>query len=348
MVHSSGHTEQIKFDVFSPLVVYPLSVGVFLLMGMRGLTLRSSILFIVFLFSYFIGNMVVKKRGGKDFPWIWRLGIPLIFLGLVAELINFYFADGIPLFNLSMRKKMFAPLTYLSFLIVPGCIITVGKCFLEKRPKEAIGWFLIGLFLISLVGYRTEILALVLSTTLVIYYINQSLQRLVEKNIGLILGIVFLSLLIVNVKNVQLSLLSRSWMTLSVFSSLVSEFGFSFFGYGHGILTQSIFSSLGIISGPSWGPRGLVSRMIDMGDVTTTSTILGMPYVDFGLIGILVLGFLLGVLFSKGYKCLKAGNKDILPIHALCLSFLILTIETGIGDIIVIGYFLAYALIVFL
>jgi uncharacterized membrane protein len=80
--------------------------------------------------------------------------------------------------------------------------------------------------------------------------------------------------------------------------------------------------------------------------VTTTSTILGIPYIDFGLVGIVVLGFILGLLYGRGYACLKAGSEGLLPWHALCLAFLLLTVETGIGDAIVIIYLLIYALMV--
>jgi uncharacterized membrane protein len=80
--------------------------------------------------------------------------------------------------------------------------------------------------------------------------------------------------------------------------------------------------------------------------VTTTSTILGIPYIDFGLAGVVVLGFVLGLLYHRGHACLRVGSEGLLPWHALCLAFLLLTIETGIGDAIVIIYLTIYALMV--
>lgn len=348
MVQQLGYMKHSEYDILSPSIIYPLCVFLFMFAGVSELTLLSGVLFFIFLLSYFIGGLV-KKSDKKSFSWIWKLGIPLMIIGVISELINFYFVGGIPLLNLTLRKKMYAFLTYLSFLIVPGCVILLTKSLFKKKYFEAMGWFLIGLFLISLVGYRTEILALVFSSLIVFYYTNSWLQDLAKKYASLLFGIIILFLLIININGIEIGSLSlRPSITLSVFSSITSRLGFSMFGYTHGVLTQSIFSSLRIIPGPSWGPRGIVSFLIGMGDVTTTSTILGIPYIDFGVVGIIIMGLILGVLFSKGYECLKKGSKDILPIHALCLSFLILTIETGIGDIIVIIYLLIYALMEFI
>jgi uncharacterized membrane protein len=55
---------------------------------------------------------------------------------------------------------------------------------------------------------------------------------------------------------------------------------------------------------------------------------------------------LLGLLFGSGYKMLRRGDVDVLPLHVLCMAFLIITIETGIADSIVLLYFLAYLIIV--
>lgn len=339
--------EYTKFDIFNPSVIYPIAVLSFLLAGIDGVTFSSFFLFVVFLLSFICGTFLIKGGKSKKYDKIWELGLPLIIIGFLGLLTNLYFVGGIPFLNPDLRNKLYSSLTYTSFLIVPGTIILFGKNLIQKRKKIAFLWFLTGLFLISLTGYRTEIFVLILGVMFTFYYLNRNIRY------GKIFYIfIFLLLFGFNIISILMrdtsigSSFSRLSLTTSVFSSIVSNLGLSLFGFSGGSLTTSIFSSVDIIPGVGWGPRRYVSYLIGMrNEVTTTSTILGIPYIDFGIIGIVLLGFILGLLFSRGYNCLKK-NKDLLPLHALCLSFLLVTIETGIGDFIVILYFLAYVLLI--
>jgi len=287
-----------------------------------------------------LGFLSINRGRKRKQGWIWKIGVHLILIGVIAEVLNLYFAGGIPLFNPELRVKFYSFLTYLSFLIVPGTIILFGKNFTHNKIT-AFTWFLIGLVLISLIGYKTEIFALILGTIFMSYYLNQN--KKIKKLFGfLFFSIIFLSAVLIKI---QSPFLLRIPLTFSIFSMITSNLGFSLFGFTHGILTQSIFTSL--FPFQPIGPRGYVSQLVGMGEeVTTTSTILGIPYLDFGLVGVIVMGYILGLIFSRGYHCLKTGNKDLLPIYTLCLSFLLLTIETGIGDIIIITYFLIYVLMI--
>lgn len=336
-----------EFDIFSPSIIYPFSILFFLLMGVNGLTSVSLLLFLLFLFSFIFGASLVKRGEHKSYKKIWEFGLPLVILGFIGLAINLYLANGIPLLKPELRSKFFSSLTYTSFLIVPGTIILFGKNIIQKRKKVAFLWFLTGLFLISLTGYRTEIFALILGSMFTFYYLSEN-----KKHVKVLCVFFFALLFAFNIFSVSMrdtpiySDIFRFSLTTSVFSSLVSNLGISVFGFGDGTLTKSIFLSLDVVPVSSWGPRRYISYLIGMREeVTTTSTILGIPYVDFGIVGIIALGFILGLLFARGYNCLKKG-RDLLPIYSLCLSFLLITIETGIGDFIVVLYFLVYALLI--
>lgn len=333
--------ESTKFDLFSPLILYPVLVLFFLLISINEITIFSFSLFVIFLLFFILGFLSIKRGKKREHRWIWKIGLHLIIIGIVAEVLNLYFAGGIPLLKPELREKFFSPLTYLSFLIVPGTIILFGKNFTHDKIT-AFAWFLAGLFLISIIGYKTEIFALILGTIFMSYYLNQD-KKIKKFFTFLFLSIILLSSIIL--VKIQSSFLLRIPSTFSVFSMITSNLGFSFFGFTNGVLTQSIFTSPFPIQ--AVGPRGYMSQLIGMREgVTTTSTILGIPYIDFGVTGVIVMGYILGLIFGRGYHCLKIGNKDLLPIYVLCLSFLLLTIETGIGDIIVIAYFLIYALMI--
>lgn len=326
-------------DIFSPLLLYPLFLSLFLLFGIFGLDTFSFSLFMVFLGSYLGGFFLAGRVPGRirgGFPWIWRLGLPLILIGIAAEVVNIIFLGYIPLFKPAMRSLMMPALTYISFLIVPGCVIKSGSEIRERRPRQALAWFLLSLFAIALLGYKTEIIALLLGMAFVLNYLG--CLKGIEKWVWLVLLGIAVLFFLSGVTALRFSL------TTGVFSSIASKVGP--LGITHGMMFQSIFSSMGIFPGPAWGPRGIISQMVGMGEVTTTPTILGIPYMDFGVAGVIAMGLILGIIFSLGYRTLRNGGTDILPLHAVCLSFLILSIETGIADLVVILYIFAYILMI--
>lgn len=336
MSHRPGMPER---DIFSPVFTYPLFVSLFLLFGVFGLDVFSFLLFILFLGSYLSGIFLSRRAPGNvggEFPWIWRLGLPLIITGVAAGVANMAFIGAVPLFKPALRSEMIPALTYISFLILPGCVIKSGGDIMGRRPGQALLWFLLSLFAISLLGYKTEIFALVISMVLMLNYLG-CLRRVGKRAWLLLLGLAAVFL-------VSGITVLRFSLTAGVFSSIVSKIGP--LGITQGMMFQSIFSSMGIFPGPAWGPRGMISQLVGMGDVTTTPTILGIPYMDFGVVGVVATGIILGLLFGAGYQTLRRGGTDILPLHAVCLSFLILTIETGIADLIVILYLFAYLLMI--
>ncbi len=322
-----------KLDLTKPYIIFPFFTLFFIILGISGFSLNSLVIYSLFFVAFYIGSYKASEEKSKSkHEWIWQTGKWLLLIGVVAELINFTFIGTVPLLEPQLKALQFPPLTMLSFLVVPGGLILFTKNLKEHRFIEGIIWFLLALFAISLTAFKTEIFVLLLSGFFVFYRFSKRRNFL---NVLMIVGTIFL---LVYLTNINYGL--RASVTMGIFSSMSEDL--TLFGESHGVLTQSIFSSIGLAPGPNKGPRGLISDISGIEGVTTTPTVLGIPYFDFGLVGIILLGLLFGYLFTKGSN----GTGGLVPVHALNLSFLLLSIETGIGDIIVVFYLVLYAVMV--
>lgn len=335
-----------KLDILSPEVAYPLSVLFFIIYGLNGATFKAILIFlfhlVTFLLAFQYGKGISLKKSKKSEKLVYLLGVLFFFTGITAEIISLLYLGKIPLFYPSIRKDLPFTLTYLSFLLVPGALIWIYHAFRSKNYFVGVILFLINLFLVSLLGYRTEMFVFILSFMIISYY------YLGKRKTAKVLAFLVILALILNSLAISFrsgeTLGGRFSATLGVFSFLVEKTDLEGAG-SYGTLHQSIFSSVHLLPGPTTGPRTFVSQIVGVEKGTTTSTILGLPYADFGLIGVAIFSILLGIMFGMGYKKIKQ-DKSILPIHALCFSFLIVGIETGIGDVIVIFYFLLYIFMV--
>ena len=90
---------------------------------------------------------------------------------------------------------------------------------------------------------------------------------------------------------------------------------------------------------PLYGGRNLVSSLLGGRiSISTTTTLYGPPFIDFGYIGLLFfIGF--GFLLGSGYTAAKSEKGIYTALYSLVLVFLLLGIETGITDLIVWIYF---------
>jgi uncharacterized membrane protein len=350
IINKDKRIERPSFDIFSPAFIFPLAVFAFMILGIEGMTFYSFGLFCLFLSVFIIGYRLARPAGNERFPLVWRLGLPLIAFGAIAEFINITYIGAVPLFMPAMRTKLLPLLTYASFLIVPGCIIKISDSLLNDSRRGALFWLLSGLALISLLGYRTEIYALLLGAAVSAYYIKgPGVNWKRAGKYAAALGVIALlaNLAVVSYREMPLSsFMGRFALTTRVFSAISSEMGLSPFGVGGGAAHTSIISSLKIIPGPRIGPRTFISQLFGITEGSTTPTIIGLPFVDFGIAGIVIVGLILGLLYGAGHKTLLRGSVDIVPVHALLMAFLLLSIETGIADLIVILYLICYLVMV--
>lgn len=335
-----------KLDFLSPGIAYPLSLLLFILFGIKGVTIKAFLIFIlhiiIFILSFHYGKNLNIKNFKKNEKIVYFLGVIFFLAGIIAEIISLIYVGKIPLLYPSLRKGIPFTLTYISFLLVPGALIWIYQTFKSKNYYTGTIIFLTNLFLISLLGYRTEIFVFILSFIIISYYYLGG-KRIAKILAFLIMLSLILNSIAISFRNEESSLF-RIAATLGVFSFIVeksSPLGLS----SYGTLHESIFSSAHILPGPTTGPRTFISQMVKVEKGSTTSTILGLPYADFGVIGVIIFSIIFGLIFGIGYKKMMK-EKSILPIYALCLAFFIVSIETGIGDVIVIFYFLIYIFMV--
>ena len=76
--------------------------------------------------------------------------------------------------------------------------------------------------------------------------------------------------------------------------------------------------------------------------VTITPTIFGQMLVDFGTAGVAAGMGILGLITGAGYRIMKkTGDTFYIMLYALIMAYLIISVETGILDQTVMGYFAA-------
>ena len=127
----------------------------------------------------------------------------------------------------------------------------------------------------------------------------------------------------------------------TVFSDIVNFSSFS--GSLHGRFAISIFGT--ILPGIQMGPRTFISLLRETSLASsTTPSILGGPYLDFGVLGIALFMFLVGLLLTFLYLVMESSQKSFntfchkinVVSYSYLLSILIISIHSGLLDPIII------------
>ncbi len=345
-----------RIDVFSPALFYPLACTLFVISGVVGSSFYSTFLFFIhiafFLFAFFCARIFLENRvfavlGKGKAHELNNFTKILAVLFSILGVLGFVFALSAISWNIPaiypwLRRYIPAIFTYASFLLVPACVISFQEFLLKGERKKAIFIFFSGLFSISILGYRTEVIVLLISSLLVLWYLQTEKKRLLQKNrktllfFGIVFAMAVFSIFAISLARNSVDAFQRSSLTMGVLSMLTKYLEG---GEGGGTLHYAIFSSAGILPGPKTGPRTFISLLIGVERGSTTSTILGLPFVDFGVGGVILFSIFLGAFFSFAYT-VATLRKNVLPMYAICFAFLLVSIETGIADVIVIFYFL--------
>lgn len=204
---------------------------------------------------------------------------------------------------------------------------------------------MLSFFLISLLGFRTQIMVIILGSV-----IAARLSRIIssfEVFLGFVLAtfaLLFFSYLRASAEGAffVLNIIgSRIGITLGIFDFTVRRF-FPF-GASKGYATLAIFSSfIPGLPGPKLGPRTMLANMLfGIREISMTSTLLGLPFLDFGIFGAWLIMLLLGYVLGSAYNAAKSGKELGIGIYALLLAYAIVGIETGIADFIVVVFFVA-------
>ncbi|MBR6024143.1 MAG: oligosaccharide repeat unit polymerase family protein [Methanobrevibacter sp.] len=355
----------LKNHIFNPLIV----LVVFAAFLMLSLTPISWSLFetliIAFLF-FFIGaailprfflnnieDVLVFKR--ED---IYSIGFCLILISIGFFFISIASVGGIPILKPSIRYLLKPMFTMPVFLIIPGTCILASvylKDFQDEKITRSQVRFrfllllIIDVALLLTLGYRTPLLAALLSLIIIAYYGNIiAVWEVVFGaliGIGTIIGIGYFrsisELTISSATDPFYTLKSRADFTLHVLN-LLDIIGGNF-GVTHGKLLASS------IPGSELGPRMMIGKLIAWRtEVTITPTLIGQMVADFGKVGVAVEMGILGFILGIGFKIMrKTKDYFYIGLYSLILTYSILGVETGILDIQVLIYF-AIAIFVYI
>ena len=344
-----------KYDIFSPMA-FVLLVIVYLifseiafhyhlneLIGVDLYTIGLIFLGIAFyilgivLSNYFLKNKEISKNNKKiDKIFSERLVLSLVIIGILLQIANLIYLGGIPLFSGYLKAHAATRIWLLSYLIfLPSINILIAK----YDNKKYYLLFILGLLLFVSTGYRTTAMAIVISVLITLYYTKDLPWKY------LILSIIAIFILLVVVGYIAVK--SIEWQT---WSSTPIELLFYRAGYTLQVLDRAAFlqgsthgqllynTLMGFFK--SSDPRVIVGSTTLGYAHSTTSTIFGPALLDFGVYAMALQMTILGFIMNLIYKVQTNVKNIFIALYAILMAHLIIWIETGPTDLVVVLFYL--------
>ena len=344
-----------KFDIFSPMIIVLLVIIYLIfseiafhyhihnLIGVDYYTIGVIFLGIIFfiigivLSNYLLKNKEITINSEKiNKIFSERLVLSLVIIGILLQIANLIYLGGIPLFSGYLKAHAATRIWLLSYLIfLPSINILIAK----YDNKKYYLLFLLGLFLFVATGYRTTAMAIVISVFITLYYTKD----LPWKYMILAIIAIFILLLVVG----YIAVKSIEWQT---WSTTPLELLFYRAGYTLQVLDRAAFlqgsthgqllynTLMGFFK--SSDPRVIVGSATLGYAHSTTSTIFGPALLDFGLYAMLLQMTILGFVINLIYKVQTNVKSVFIAVYAILLAHLIIWIETGPTDLVVILFYL--------
>ena len=344
-----------KYDIFSPMV-FVLLVIIYLtfseiafhyhlhkLVGVDLYTVGLIVLGIVFyiigilLSNYFLKNKEISINSEKiDKIFCERLVLSLVIIGILLQIVNLIYLGGIPLFSGHLKARAATRIWLLSYLIfLPSINILIAKY--DNRKYYLL--FILGLLLFVSTGYRTTAMAIVISVLITSYYTKDLPWKY------LILSVIAIFILLIVVGYVAVK--SIEWQT---WSSTPIELLFYRAGYTLQVLDHAAFRQgsthgqllyntlMGFFK--SSDPRVIVGSATIGKAHSTTSTIFGPALLDFGSYAMALQMIILGFIINLIYKVQINVKSIFIALYAILMAHLIIWIETGPTDLVVLLFYL--------
>jgi oligosaccharide repeat unit polymerase len=348
--------------LLNPFILFPFAYVGFVGISTYRPSLLATISIVAGLLSFMVGVRVVRKLKFREIfleEYTRSFSIVLLIIGSAALLLDINRAGAMPLFEPFAKKGLSVTYTMLATLIVPGGILAisaVGARFKDGRIKKqearvyAIGILIATTFLVSPLGYRTQIIVSLLGCSLAMFFSGIiGWAEIVGAFLAAFTSISAVGYIRALGEGTSIGILEvigrRIGLTLSIYDTLVNLYWP--FGVNRGSVALATFSSyFSFIPGPSLGPRTIVARMFGVYDISMTSTLFGTVMLDFGIIGIMVSALVLGAIIGSAYRAVQQTQSPMaVSILSLLLAYLLVGIETGLVDFNVFMFFLAGAII---
>ena len=344
-----------RIGIFHPLLIFPLVYLAFVAVSNHApspLALLSILIGIgSFALGYHLSGPFAPRRLRLEDRTL-GIGIAFLALGTVALLYDLFQPGSIPLLEPIARRRLNVTFTMLSTLIVPGGILIIaavgdrlkeGRLSREEARMYSITAMLVTTFLVSLLGYRTQVIVSLLGCSIAMYYKKVlGAAEIVLTFLVAVSAIASLGYYRSLKEGSSLGPLGviggRTALTLSVYDYLISRFWL--FGVNHGSVALATFSSFfPFIPGSRLGPRTIVANIFGISGVSVTSTLFGTVVLDFGIPGIIAFALALGFVVGLAYRTMRAGSNLGTGIFSLFMAYTLVGIETGLVDFNVFTFF---------
>lgn len=257
--------------------------------------------------------------------------VGIVLVGIALQIINIALLGGIPLFSATLKAKAATKIWLLSYIIfLPFINILLAK---YNRNSHYI-LLIIGLLLFALTGYRTTPIAIMLSALITLYYTRDVDLKYI------ILAIIAIALVLLAVGFIAVQAISWQHWSLNPIELVSYRAAFTL-----NILSQAIanqFATMGnlfyaTLTGffTHTDPRVLVGIATIGRNHSITSTIFGPALLDFGILGMIVQMFLIGIILKTLHSIQNHKKSIFSAIYGILLAQTIIWIETGPTDVVV-------------
>ncbi|NPA62506.1 MAG: oligosaccharide repeat unit polymerase [Methanococci archaeon] len=304
------------------------------------ISIISAFVFLISALFFYISFIVGKKLYSKfsTLPNFnekkhYTFGLILMIIGLIFIIADLLWVRDVPLFDPLSRRFLSVYFTTFSHLFLLGWAIVIASTNIER--KKVIVYTAVFAVLIMLLGYRTNVLVLLISSIIVLYYKGDiSNRELFKYGIGVFAVLIFLSALRLYVLGVGGNpITSRIELTMSVYDIIFNNFNGIFNGYIH---YSAVFSYLGMCS----GARTVIAHILGIYGVSITPTIVGAVVGDYGTLAVIPYFGILGIFLGFFYKLSERLKGIYLGVYGILFAYTLIAIESGILDLDVIIYYL--------
>ena len=351
-----------NFDLFHPLILVVMVI-LFLIIAMPmwyfyrelpspnlDLYLYIGLGLLFFIFGICLSNYILKKNFKIDTDLSFKeilsteklslsdsysrnelILVGLVLLGILLQVINIALLGGIPLFSATLKAKAATKIWLISYIIF---LPSINVLLARYNRKSHYLLLVIGLVLFALTGYRTTPIAIMLSALITLYYTRDVDVKYIILAIlaiaAVLLAVGFIAVQAISWQHWSLNPIElvsyRAAFTLNILSKAIENqfatMGNLFYATLTGFFTHS-------------DARVLVGQAT-LGQVhSITSTIFGPALLDFGIVGMLIQMFLLGLILKTLHSIQNYKKEIFTAFYGILLAQTIIWIETGPTDVVV-------------
>ncbi len=349
--------------IFNPLFVFPFVFLAFLSISAYRISNLAMASILIGIAAFMYGAWVSRKANFKGVyleEVSGKLAFFLLTFGASFLILDLLYVDSIPLLDPLARRYLSVPYTMIASLTVPGGILAIaligsrlrkGEMSLGDARVYAVLVALAVTFLMSLLGYRTQMLVALLGCVMAMYY--SRIVGTAEISLAFfasLLGVSAFGYLRAVEEGSSIAFFEiirkRVGLTLNVYDWVVNRFWF--FGVNRGSVALATFSSFLPIPGPRLGPRTIVARMFGITGISMTSTLFGTIVLDFGIPGVVVFAFFLGLVLGLAYRAVQQTKSPLaIAVFSLLMAYTLVGIETGLVDFnVAMFFFIGIAILV--